>query len=100
MIKKLLIIAIIFILSSAYTHANFITLSEKSTVSLITCSAGEAIYELFGHTAIRVVDTENQLDIVFNYGLFSFEGLNLYLNKLKINSKTVFNPTKLVLRSF
>lgn len=76
MIKKLLIIAIIFILSSAYTHANFITLSEKSTVSLITCSAGEAIYELFGHTAIRVVDTENQLDIVFNYGLFSFDEPN------------------------
>jgi hypothetical protein len=74
MLKKLLIISIIFILSSAY--ASSITLSEKSSVSLITCSPGEAIYELFGHTAIRVVDAENQLDIVFNYGLFSFDEPN------------------------
>jgi hypothetical protein len=74
MLKKLLIISIIFILSSAY--ASSITLSEKSSVSLITCSPGEAIYELFGHTSIRVVDAENQLDIVFNYGLFSFDEPN------------------------
>ena len=40
--------------------------------SLITCDAGEDIYTIWGHTAIRVVDSMNQTDIVYNYGSFDF----------------------------
>ena len=47
-------------------------LSEQATISLLTCSAGEEIYELFGHTGIRVQEP-GQYDIVVNYGLFDFE---------------------------
>ena len=50
--------------------------AEERRVSLLTCSPGEAVYELFGHTAIRVVDESRGLDIVFNYGLFSFDEPN------------------------
>ena len=40
--------------------------------SLITCSPGNKIYELYGHTAIRIHNSSNKEDWVFNYGMFSF----------------------------
>lgn len=40
--------------------------------SLLTCGAGKDIYTLFGHTAIRYENPQTRTDIVFNYGMFSF----------------------------
>lgn len=37
-------------------------------VELLTCSPGDLIYELYGHTALRIT-TPND-DLVFNYGVF------------------------------
>lgn len=48
-------------------------------VSLLTCGPGNAIYTLFGHTAIRVRNVESGQDIVFNYGMFSFNTPNFAL---------------------
>ncbi len=76
MIKKLLIPILLLILTINPSFSSTIKLSDQSQVSLITCSPGKEIYELFGHTAIRVFDPANQIDIVFNYGLFSFEEPN------------------------
>ena len=39
-------------------------------ISLLTCSPGEELYSLFGHTAIRVTDKTAGVDVVFNYGTF------------------------------
>ncbi|MFN4249165.1 MAG: DUF4105 domain-containing protein [Flavipsychrobacter sp.] len=39
-------------------------------VSLITCGTGDEIYETFGHTAIRIVDSVAGTDVVYNYGTF------------------------------
>ncbi|MDR1779234.1 MAG: DUF4105 domain-containing protein [Tannerella sp.] len=51
-------------------------LSEKSRVSLLTCSPDDkAAYTLYGHSAIRVCDTTG-LDYVFNYGVFDFSKPN------------------------
>lgn len=47
-------------------------------ISLLTCEPGEELYAKFGHTAIRVVDTEEHLDVVYNYGLFDFRQPNFY----------------------
>jgi hypothetical protein len=41
-------------------------------ISLLTCGVGEELYSSFGHTAVRVVDSLTGMDIVFNYGTFSF----------------------------
>ena len=41
-------------------------------ITLLTCSPGEELYSTFGHTAIRVKDSTNGMDIVFNYGTFEF----------------------------
>lgn len=53
--------------------------------SLITCDAGEDIYTIWGHTAIRVVDSMNQTDIVYNYGSFDFNTPNFVAKFVKGN---------------
>ena len=45
-------------------------------VSLLTCSPGQAVYELYGHTAIRVKNDRHHWDYVFNYGVFDFHQPN------------------------
>jgi len=48
-------------------------LSESSQISLLTCSSGDMLYSVFGHSAIRVKDDSLRIDIVFNYGTFDFD---------------------------
>jgi len=38
--------------------------------SLLTCGPGKEIYSVFGHTAIRIVDSSTGSDWVYNYGTF------------------------------
>jgi hypothetical protein len=60
-----------------------IQLSEKSSISLLTCSPGPELHAAFGHSAIRVKDDYQGIDIVFNYGTFDFEAPNFYLKFLR-----------------
>lgn len=42
-------------------------------ISLLTCSPGEELWETFGHTCIRVIDstkTKGLRDVIYNYGFF------------------------------
>ena len=50
------------------------TLSPQAEISVLTCAKGNDLYNTFGHTGVRVQDAANNLDIVFNYGMFSFGG--------------------------
>ncbi len=54
---------------------------QSPRISLITCHAGSVMYELCGHTAIRV--QINGEDIAVNYGLFEFQTKNFALKFLK-----------------
>jgi len=56
---------------------------DSATISLITCSPGKEVYAQFGHTAIRVNDPKNGIDVVFNYGIFSFDTPNFYYKFVK-----------------
>jgi hypothetical protein len=51
-------------------------LSKDAKISVITCGLGNETYSYFGHTAIRVSDPANTLDIVYNYGAFDFRTPN------------------------
>lgn len=46
--------------------------ADSIRLSLLTCAPGEEIYSIFGHTGIRYEDPAKGIDVVFNYGLFSF----------------------------
>lgn len=54
---------------------------KEIRISLLTCSPGTELYSTFGHTAIRVTDSVN--DIVFNYGTFDFNDPDFYTKFVK-----------------
>ena len=62
-------------------------LSENAVLSVLTCDTGNELYSLFGHTAIRVSDPINGIDIVYNYGAFDFRTPNFYLKFIKGDMK-------------
>lgn len=68
MIRRLLPL-IVLVLVSVQSFAQ--TDSSHLRISLLTCGAGDEIYETFGHTAVRVTDSVNGTDNVYNYGTFN-----------------------------
>lgn len=74
--KKALLI-ILLIISHLTIKSQY--LSPNSQISLITCNPGNQLYSVFGHSAIRVKDSENGIDKVYNYGTFDFNTPNFYL---------------------
>lgn len=42
-------------------------------VWLLTAGPGEAVWERFGHNAIRVLDTATGRDVAYNWGIFDFD---------------------------
>lgn len=67
---KKLLFSILFLLVFVFNSISAQT--DSIRISLLTCDPGTKIYELYGHTAIRVEDQTKGSDIVFNYGLFDF----------------------------
>ena len=53
--------------------------SSRIRVSLLTCTPGEELYSIFGHSAIRIIDSNNVTDYVYNYGTFNFDDEGFYL---------------------
>ncbi|MCQ2228613.1 MAG: DUF4105 domain-containing protein [Bacteroidales bacterium] len=73
----LVIISLLCVFTSV--NAQVIKLSKQSRISLLTCSSGDELYSVFGHSALRVVDDSLNIDVVFNYGTFDFNTPNFYL---------------------
>ncbi len=60
----------------AISTGQSVKLSENAEVSVLTCGLGNEMYSLFGHTAIRISDPAQHLDVVYNYGAFDFNTPN------------------------
>jgi Domain of unknown function (DUF4105) len=74
-LKKFLLLPLfITILLNGYPQTH----SCRLRISLLTCSPGEEVYALFGHSAIRLTDSLQGFDVIFNYGSFDFEDPNFY----------------------
>lgn len=75
--RVLFIITALLISASMQATKN---LSTEAYISLLTCSPGKGeLYTIYGHSALRVKDTANNIDVVFNYGTFDFNTPNFYL---------------------
>lgn len=59
--------------------ANALSQDCEVRISLLTASPGDELYSSFGHSALRVFDSANNRDLVFNYGTFNFDEPNFYL---------------------
>ena len=77
--KNVLILVMAFLPTVSWAQQEF-QLTEESQVSLVTCGPGEELYEAFGHTAIRISDSNLGIDVVYNYGTFDFDQPNFYWN--------------------
>ncbi len=66
----------LFLFFSISVFSQTLNVSENVQISILTCSPGEEVYAKFGHTGIRVCDEANNIDLVFNYGIFSFNTPN------------------------
>lgn len=63
------LVAIILVLAA-------FAVSAVPRVSLLTALPGREVYELEGHTAIRVVDADRNMDMVVNWGVYDFSAPN------------------------
>lgn len=73
--KYLYLLCLLFCIQFSYSQLPKI--SDNATASVITIGSGDKLYEIFGHNAFRIKD--DNFDIVFDYGNFSFETGNFYL---------------------
>lgn len=65
--------AVVLWAQPAPAQSDTTVVADDLRISLVTCYPGDKIYELFGHTAIRVQRSgSDALDVAFNYGMFSF----------------------------
>jgi hypothetical protein len=79
--KIVFILFLIGFINSSF--AQRIILSKNTLTNVITCDTGNESYSLFGHTAIRIKDIENNLDVVYNYGAFDFDTPNFVVKFTK-----------------
>jgi hypothetical protein len=52
--------------------------SSRLRISLLTCTPGSELYSVFGHNALRIVDSAASTDVVYNFGTFNFDDPNFY----------------------
>lgn len=79
MLQKILIF--VTLIAFSFANAQSYQLTENSKVSLLTVGTANASHSLYGHTALRIQD-EN-LDLVYNYGMFDFSTPNFALRFVK-----------------
>ena len=76
-IISLFFLLIIFL--PAKMIAQEIKLSDTAEVSILTMGPGDVLNDSFGHSAFRVKDTKQNIDVVYNYGVYDFNTPNFYL---------------------
>ena len=79
--KQLLFIILSFLLCNQ-SFAQ-VPLSDSAKIYLLTCTPGTEVWSKYGHTGIRVYDEAQNMDIVFNYGIFSLMEEDFYLKFVK-----------------
>lgn len=64
-----------------------IKLTDKAEISVLTLGPSDRhLYTAFGHSAFRVFDPGNNINEVYNYGVFNFNRPNFYLNFARGNN--------------
>ncbi len=68
---------------AAATAGSFQEPGSELRVWLLTAGPGEAVWERFGHNAIRVLDTTTGRDVAYNWGIFDFDQVDFIPRFLK-----------------
>lgn len=95
---KITLLALVLSINVAFSQqmaVNAPRLSPRAEISILTFGPYQGeLYSAFGHSGIRVYDPEFNLDAFYNYGVFSFDQPNFYLNFAKghLNYKLDVDP--------
>jgi len=71
-----------FLFICIFAHLHICTQAQDSSrirISLLTCTPGDELYSTFGHSALRLTDSNSVTDLVYNYGTFNFDEKDFYL---------------------
>jgi len=77
--KKIFLSFFILVFSSVAFTQNI----NHTRISIITCGPGEDLYSLFGHSAIRIIDSAANTDTFYNWGGFTFNQPYFYLKFMR-----------------
>lgn len=79
-LNKQLSFGLLFFLISLSIFANKpIQLSPQAEISVMTCEPGSnELHSVFGHSCMRVIDVDNNIDFIYNYGTFNFDTPNFH----------------------
>ena len=81
--KTYKIIFLLFFILLINHRYSFSQDSSRLRISLLTCTPGEELYSIFGHSAIRIIDSNSVTDYIYNYGTFDFEEKDFYLKFMR-----------------
>jgi len=77
MTKKIfLLILFISLISTAFLFAD----GENLTIKIAVLGPGDELYFWWGHIALMIEDSDNNTSRFYDYGLFSFENENFFVN--------------------
>jgi Domain of unknown function (DUF4105) len=79
MIKRLLLIC--FCALPFLCFSQQINITESTRISILTVDVADESHSLYGHTALRIKDSN--FDYVYNYGMFDFDTKNFMLKFVK-----------------
>ena len=57
--------------NNIYANISFSNI-DNTQFSILTCDPGNEIYSLFGHSGLRIKNSDENIDQVVNWGLFEF----------------------------
>jgi len=77
------IVVIICCFSFLSSFAQPQTLTENAEICVLTCGTANEMHTLFGHTALRIKDNDQNLDVVYNWGMFDFKTPNFLAKFIK-----------------
>ena len=64
-------------------------------ISVLTCSPGNELYSIFGHSALRITDTARGTDIIYNWGTFDFDEPDFYTKFMRGKLLYYLSPDRL-----
>lgn len=83
LLKKISFLIVLLTIITNNSYGQTPLLSKSAFVSVLTCGTGNESYSMFGHTAIRISDPEQFIDVVYNYGAFDFNTPNFVMKFTK-----------------
>lgn len=83
LLKKISFLIVLLTIITNNSYGQTPLLSKSALVSVLTCGTGNESYSMFGHTAIRISDPEQFIDVVYNYGAFDFNTPNFVMKFTK-----------------